>query len=197
MVKIFCTDVEMENDHVPEFLLWLFKNLYGFRGPRPLFENDTSIIDFFLSDILKNMMMHELHGNPSFCGGSKIIDNLIEKLRNERREQTASGTPASSSNGKSKQKKNVSFSESGSGSGTSESVSGSDTTLGDAFKQVSDQLSAEIVTPETQISSSEIKFMKRMMRKLNQLPDDSDDDVDDSPINRRKSGKLKRRRKSN
>ena len=93
--------------------------------------------------------------------------------------------------------KNVSFSESGSGSGTSESVSGSDTTLGDAFKQVSDQLSAEIVTPETQISSSEIKFMKRMMRKLNQLPDDSDDDVDDSPIKRRQSGKLKRRRKSN
>ena len=39
MVKIFCTDVEMENDHVPEFLLWLFKNLYGFRGPRPLFDN--------------------------------------------------------------------------------------------------------------------------------------------------------------
>ena len=58
-----------------------------------------------------------------------------------------------------------------------------------------------MVTPENQISSAELRQLKKLMRKFNALDNDNDDDDDkeksaDSPIIRRRSGKLKRRRSS-
>ena len=48
--------------------------------------------------------------------------------------------------------------------------------------------------PEDQISTAELRLMKKLMKKFQSLDDDEAGHEDDSPILRRKSGKLKRRR---
>ena len=176
MVKCFCTDAEMESEGVPEFFLWIFRALFGYRGPRPLFDNDLLLIDFFLNGTFKNMITHELAHNPGMCGGSKIIAGEIEELRKQRRESAAAG--------ESHQSKSVNSSESKGKRKAVESV-------------------VDMVTPENQISSAELRQLKKLMMKFNSLDDDNYDDdgkekekSEDSPIVRRRSGKLKRRRNS-
>ena len=167
MVKCFCTDSEMENEGVPDFFLWLFRSLFGYRGPRPLFENNLQLIDFFLDGTFENMITHELAYNPDLCGGSKIIQAKIEEMREVRRKAAATAGVRKSpvpkkSNGKSKASSDVEIVE----------------------------------TPEDQISTAELRLMKKLMKKFQSLDDDEagDENENDSPILRRKSGKLKRRR---
>ena len=171
MVKCFCTDSEMENEGVPDFFLWLFRSLFGYRGPRPLFENNLQLIDFFLDGTFENMITHELAHNPDLCGGSKIIQEKIEKMREVRRKAAATAEVRKSpvpkkSNGKSKASSVVDIVE----------------------------------TPEDQISTAELRLMKKLMKKFQSLDDDEtgnengNENENDSPILRRKSGKLKRRR---
>ena len=157
----------MENEGVPDFFLWLFRSLFGYRGPRPLFENNLQLIDFFLDGTFENMMTHELAYNPDLCGGSKIIQAKIEEMREVRRKAAATAGVRKSPvpkkpNGKSKASSDVEIVE----------------------------------TPEDQISTAELRLMKKLMKKFQSLDDDEagDENENDSPILRRKSGKLKRRR---
>ena len=121
------------------------------------------------------MISHELAFNPDLCGGSKIISAKIEKLREERRKAVAKN---GSSNGKKKM--------------PASPVSG--TSIGDAFASVGKAIITDVSTPEDQITTAEIRMMKKLMKKFNSM--DDEDGEDDSPINRRKQGKLKRRRRS-
>ena len=81
---------------------------------RPLRQNDLTILDFLMSDLFKNACVRQTHTDANFLGGSKVFTELLESMREERRN-------APKQKGKGKEKQAETSSSSGSSSSSTDS----------------------------------------------------------------------------
>ena len=77
----------MQHAHMHNLFHFLLDILFPKNGgPRPLRQNDMTILDFLMSDHFKNAVLRSIRIEPNFLGGSTYFTAELEKLKEERRE---------------------------------------------------------------------------------------------------------------
>ena len=113
---IMALDFEMQHAHMHNLFHFLLDILFPKNGgPRPLRQNDMTILDFLMSDHFKNAVLRSIRIEPNFLGGSTYFTAELEKLKEERRKHPEMKKP-----GKNDSETSTSQSAAGSGSGVGE-----------------------------------------------------------------------------
>ena len=83
---MLAVDCEMMDDKIHEFFVFIQRLLFPVNsGERPLRQNDMSILDFIFSDLFKNACIRNIRADDNFLGGSTVLTQMLEDLKEERR----------------------------------------------------------------------------------------------------------------
>ena len=165
---MLAVDCEQMDSHLHDLFTFLQQLLFPVNSTdRPLRQNDLTILDFLMSDLFKNACVRQTHTDANFLGGSKVFTELLESMREERR-----NAPKQKGKGKQKQAETSSSTSSSSSSSSSS-------------------------TDSPEMSNKDMqRLLMKVISKLPTTPEPDDkDDSETQMVTRSSSGKKQKQKR--